>query len=341
MKAITAISLLVVMTGFCYCTNVNSMAPTTSADRAPGSSDVAENLGTTWMPVALNTDDETVSALLNVKGKRIIAGTSAGIYISDDEGNTWTKGNVNEDDKAAVFSLDMDADGIIYAGLSKYGVLVSTNNGDSWTLYNEGLNKGGPRNSYAMLAADGKVFKGTFESGVYMSADKGKSWNPDNNGIPLDLTTSRMVSVMQLAKNSHAIYALTDLGVRYSEDGGSSWQKPAHNGISRLGYLSSLAVSGNLLFAGSTGGDKGVFVSADNGENWQLSGLKDQAPYALFASPKGELFAGTEGEVYRSIDKGKSWTLAGTGLPAKRYMQSVCRHRAAYLPASRTVAFTC
>ena len=282
-----------------------------------------EKQGTQWVPVALNKEGETVSAFVTAKDGKLIAGTSAGIYLSKDKGNTWQPANINAEDKAAVFSLTIDGSGIIYAGLSRYGVLVSSDNGATWKLYNNGLNKGGPRSSYAMVAAGTNILKGSLESGVYLSSDKGQNWQPSNNGIPLDLNTSKMVSVVQLVQNANTVYALTDLGVRYSNDKGKTWNKPAHNGIEKLGYMVSLTVQGNTLFTGISTGQKGVFVSADNGENWKPSGLEGKAPYALFSLPNGSVYAGCSGEVYRSTDKGKTWTLVGSGLPENAFVYAI------------------
>jgi photosystem II stability/assembly factor-like uncharacterized protein len=217
----------------------------------------------------------------------------------------------------------VDASGTIYAGLSRYGVLISEDNGDSWKLYSTGLNKGGPRSSYAMLAAGSNILKGTLESGVYLSTDKGKSWQPSNNGIPLNLIDSKMVSVTQLVQNDKTVYALTDLGVRYSNDKGKTWSKPAHNGIERLGYMQSLAVYKDNLFTGIGTSQKGVFLSTDNGESWKAAGLAGKAVSALFTAANGIVYAGAAGEVFRSADNGKTWTAVGTGLPSNSAVYSI------------------
>lgn len=297
-----------------FCSNADS---TSVNSQAPSSEIITESLGSQWTPVALNDKDETVSAFVTTKKGRLVAGTSAGPFLSDDKGNTWRPATINPDDKAAVFSLTVDASGNIYAGLSRYGVLVSTDNGDSWKVYNTGLNKGGPRSSYAMLSAGNNILKGTLESGVYLSSDKGQSWQPSNNGIPLDLLTNKMVSVTQLVQNDKTVYALTDLGVRYTNDQGKTWNKPAHNGIERLGYMQSLAVTKTNLFTGIGTSQKGVLLSTDNGNNWKPAGLEGKAVSALFTAPNGVLYAGAEGEIFRTTDNGKTWTAIGTGLPKK------------------------
>jgi photosystem II stability/assembly factor-like uncharacterized protein len=321
MRVINIFLLLTVTVCFVFCNNASSSATTLGKGDAP--EQTKESLGTQWTPVALNTADETVSAFVTTKKGRLIAGTSAGPYISDDKGTTWKQANINPDNKSAVFSLAIDNSGIIYAGLTKYGVLVSTDNGDSWILYNTGLKMGGPRSSYAMLASGNNILKGTLESGVYISIDKGQSWNPSNNGIPLNLINNRMVSVTQLVQNANTVYALTDLGVRYSKDNGKTWSKPAHNGINRLGYMSSLAVSNNNLYTGITESQKGVFVSNDNGENWKATGLQGKATNALFTTSSGNIYAGADGEVYRSVDNGQTWTVVGKGLPTGAVIYSI------------------
>jgi photosystem II stability/assembly factor-like uncharacterized protein len=271
----------------------------------------------TWVPVALHDQDETVSAFVLTKDNTLIAGTSAGPFMSSDNGQNWKKISLSEEMRSAVFSLAVGEGGEVYAGLSKYGVLTSSDNGNTWELQNEGLKQGGPRSSYAMLSAGNHVLKGTFESGVYLSDDHGKTWQPSNNGIPLDLNTSRMVSVTQLVQNKNTVFALTDLGVRYSTDQGKTWHKPAHNGIERVGYMLSLATKGDTLYAGVGTAGKGVYYSVDKGENWVKAGLEEEEPYVLHVNANGHLFAGTKnGKVLRSTDGGKSWVLFNKGFPA-------------------------
>ena len=88
------------------------------------------------------------------------------------------------------------------------------------------------------------------------------------------------------------------------------------------GRVSSFAVSGTNLFAGTDGG---VFLSTNNGTNWMAvnSGLPYPYVSALGVSPNGaggtNLFAGIgDGDcgigVFRSTNNGTNWTPANSGL---------------------------
>src|SRR4051794_31556828 len=111
------LTFLCLSTTIVFCNNADSSSLPSQTEK------IAETLGTQWTPVALNDKDETASAFVIAKNGRLVAGTSAGILLSDDKGQSWHAANINPNDKAAVFSLAVDAPGTIYAGLSRYGVL--------------------------------------------------------------------------------------------------------------------------------------------------------------------------------------------------------------------------
>ncbi len=129
MKRTFAATLIIVIisSGFCYCTNLTGKETsqpeqTLIADAAINS--LQENMGTTWTPVALNNDDETVSAFLNVKGKRIVAGTSAGIYLSDDFGKTWSLVGAGLPQGKSVYAIGTTPEGSLLAGVSHSGIYL-------------------------------------------------------------------------------------------------------------------------------------------------------------------------------------------------------------------------
>jgi hypothetical protein len=77
--------------------------------------------------------------------------------------------------------------------------------------------------------------------------------------------------------------------------------------------IQSLAVSGTNLFAGTFGG--GVFRSTNNGTTWNAinTGLTNQQVQSLVVNGTN-LFAGTSGGVFFSANNGASWTDVNAGL---------------------------
>ena len=93
--------------------------------------------------------------------------------------------------------------------------------------------------------------------------------------------------------------------------------------------ITSLSASGAKLFAG-TGGRPGVgvFLSTDNGANWESEsvGLKygyyKGDVFCLYLSGT-DIYAGTDTGVFRSTDNGTSWTGWSTGLPQDCYVTAI------------------
>jgi hypothetical protein len=170
------------------------------------------------------------------------------------------------------------------------GVLLSTNNGQSWTQF--GLQgqfvsalavSGG-----TILAGLGDYFYGYH--GVYRSTDNGQSWAQAGlDGI----------SVKSFAVSGSDVFAATNAGVYRSEHNGQTWTV--------LGTFptASVALSNSRIFAGTY---NGILVSTDNGQTWTPSGLSSHSVYSLLTRDSS-IFAGvSNGGVYRSTNMGQSWT---------------------------------
>ncbi len=117
--------------------------------------------------------------------------------------------------------------------------------------------------------------------------------------------TSRPPNVVTtcLAVSGDYLFAGTMDGVYRSTDYGDTWTKVG------LEYyiVSSLAVSSNIIFAGTMG--SGVFLSTDNGTTWTQSGLASGYIHA-FAIMGTDIFA-AGGGIFRSTDNGATWLNTG------------------------------
>jgi uncharacterized repeat protein (TIGR01451 family) len=228
------------------------------------------------------------------------------------------------------------------------GAYVSSDNGFSWTLTNNGLPGPTPYvNSLAVsgsnifagteqgvflssdnganwvpagidsthiysLATDGtNIFAGSWEDGMYLSADNGQNWTNVSNGLPImGGSYSEIYSILISGSN---IFAGTQNGLFLSSDNGANWTEIS-TGI-MCPDISAITLSGSDIFVGC--GD-GIFRSTNNGINWTevYSGTMVRA----LASDGTNIFAGTWYDgIIMSVDNGLNWTLANNGLPDTYY----------------------
>ena len=237
-----------------------------------------------------------------VSGSNIFAGTGNGVYLSSNNGNSWTALNNGLTTNLNTYSIAISGTNI-YAGKDN-GVFKSINNGTTWTAMNTGLTD---TNIYSLAISGSNIFAGA-GLGVFLSTNNGTNWTAVNNGITI-LETSLTV----LAVNGTNIFVgKYGHGVFLSTNNGTSWTA-INNGLSNLN-ITSLAISGTNIFAGTYGG--GVFLSNDNGVSWTAvnNGLTNL--YINSFSVSGTIiFAGSNGGgVFLSTNNGSSWTAVNNGL---------------------------
>ena len=256
---------------------------------------------------------------LALSGTNLFAATSAGTFLSTDNGTTWRTANV----PFPGFS-HMLYDGSNLFAASGVGVFLSTNMGTSWTAV--GLTNVNVR---ALAMSSTNLFAGTAYIGVFLSTNNGTSWTAVNTGL-----TSLFISALAVgpADNGSAGAGLfagsDDHGVFLTTNNGGIWTA-VNTGLTNP-YVSALAVSpadgpagGTNLFAGTgspPGNPNGVFLSTNNGTSWTsvlISADVQSFAVRLAAGGAGAttVFAGTfGGGVYLFTNNGSSWRRVNTGL---------------------------
>lgn len=229
-------------------------------------------------------------------GERLYAGTNSGVFVSNNDGESWTALNEGLPD-AEVSSL-LASKGRIFAGTEGSGIFVSDDGGTSWHASGEGLTN--PRIS-ALVGLNGRLYVGT-KGGVFVSQDGGATWQAINEGL-----TDTAVNALLVLEDR--LYVGTNDGVFVSRNQGATWQT-ANEGLTGS-TVTSLGVIEETLFAGTLG--DGVFKSED-GVTWQAvnTGLTNLLVRSLQAVG-GQLFAGTDQGIFASSNQGRTWQTVDQG----------------------------
>ena len=299
---------------------------------------LSKNSGDDWGKIESNTMPVNVDSLaIDPKNaSTFYAGTWWRAYKSTDSGKNWRlvkDGMIDDSDVFAVTVDPRNSDHIIASACS--GIYESFNAGDRWAKIN-GI-PGDSRRTYAIVqhpSIAGTVYAAT-NQGFWMTTNGGKSWM---------LTTSRDLMVTSIAVSSEApnrIFIGTSLyGVMVSDDGGKNWRQTNTNFSARFTYAITPDVErADRVYAitqnvGSGGGF--FFYSDDRGQSWQQAKNLDVnriSPYALLQDrvDPNVIYLGTNVGVFRSPDRGVTWTLFTPPKP-----KPVVKRRAVRKPAARS-----
>lgn len=283
---------------------------------------VSKNSGDDWekissesMPVNVNS-----MAIDPRRNSTIYAGTWWRPYKSTDSGKSWRlikSGMIDDSDVFAVTINPRNAEHIIASACS--GIYESFNGGEKWAKI-QGIPAQSRRTRDIVQhpSVPGTVYAATTE-GFWMTTNGGKSWA---------LTTQRNLEINSIAVHpdepNRVFIATNNYGVMVSTDGGKNFTQTNDNFTSRFTYSVTPDVAQpNRLYAtthntASSGGF--FFTSMDGGVTWtQAKGLDINrvSPFAVLQDrvDPNRMFLGTNIGIFRSLDRGISWTLLAPPKP--------------------------
>ncbi|HTY11528.1 MAG TPA: T9SS type A sorting domain-containing protein [Bacteroidota bacterium] len=237
-------------------------------------------------------------------GSNVFSGTSGGIFRSTNNGVTWT--NVSN-----IYTLCFTLKGSeCFAGTEDKGVIVSTDNGETWVQRDLGFT------AYieALATMDSTIFAGG-EGGMFRSTDDGASWTAIENGM-----SAYQAMVTGLAVDGTRLLATTHDGLMISTDEGDSWANLVSNGLPS-GLTNCILIHNSIALEGTPSGvvrstDDGISWNSDNTGLPKVSG--SYVPILSLAANQNMIFAGTSSGLYISMDSGATWNSSNDGLPGNQ-----------------------
>lgn len=263
--------------------------------------------GSSWKNMGLKTSEHISKILVHPENSNVIMvavqgplwskGGERGFYISKDGGTSW-KRTLGDNEWTGVTDIAMDHTNpdILYAATWQRHRTVAAYMG------------GGP------------------ESSIHKSTDGGESWIKISKGLPMSNLGKTGLAISPF--NAETIYAVIETdrktgGLYISRNGGASWSRQSDmvSGGTGPHYYQELYVDphqeGRLYLMNNT-----VLISDDHGKTYRQMNEKnkhvDTHAIAWRNNDPNYVIMGTDGGLYESFDKTKTWRFV-RNLPLTQY----------------------
>jgi photosystem II stability/assembly factor-like uncharacterized protein len=249
--------------------------------------------------------------------------TNDAVYKSRDGGGTWEKFPSFSARRVTTVAIDPMLPATIYAGTMGDAVYKSPDGGQHWLPHNVGLKEHVSFvNQFVFHPALSEKIYAATTVGAYYTKDAGREWEERMNGMKeVHIVTSIAIN----PKDPTILYGGTTGGVYRSDDAAMSWKKINNGLIPESELMASMALGVNaieidhmnpdIVYAGTT---KGLFRTANKGEQWERIGLSLPDPFvssiAIHPAEPSLLYIGGPGGVWKSPDSGKTWGAMNQGL---------------------------
>jgi len=268
----------------------------------------------------------------------------AGVFRSQDHGQSWTPGNSTQFAAGVIgIMVDPQTPGRLYA-TTYTGLFTSEDGGDSWQPLGAGL----PTNAVAQLIIDPQTPTNLYGQGwlgVLRSEDRGQSWIIANAGLPpgyynqtptarsltLDpQTPTTLYTLIEYYNNDDQTFTT---GVFKSTDGARNWAE-SNKGLPDYSYPAQLVIDPQAPDTLYVRGwpyyptDAQIYRSVNGGSTWsavKVRGIATEPGYGVFdqlavdPNRAGVLYATAGNSFYSSVDRGSHWYALPAGLPKDVY----------------------
>ncbi|MDX2134691.1 MAG: hypothetical protein SFV52_07890 [Saprospiraceae bacterium] len=271
-----------------------------------------------------------------------------GLFKSTDGGRNWTRVGLENSEHISKIVIHPQNSSVVYVAVPgplwsdspDRGLYKTVDGGKTWEKILFADEKTGcadiivdPRNPDVLLASLWQFRRTPYSfvsggpgSALYKSTDGGKTWRKVTRGLPAG-TFGRIALALapSAPDNMLAIVESENTSLLISSDGGESWnyQSATANVTARPFYFSTLVVDPHdpkrvyrPAFSLSISNDGGYsFFEAGNEGGWVHADH-----HALWINPDNtqQMYLGTDGGVYMSLDRGLTWSHQNT-LPVSQF----------------------
>lgn len=280
----------------------------------------SSDFGESWQELGVSNLSITKISLFgdNIYINEYLPLSADWLWESTDKGNNWNK--VQNSHGVSSFFRD---ENIFIEGLNFYGSMISRDNGNNWERNPISVN-----DEFAEYLTDslhstfiynidkmGDKLIAASNAGIFVSSDNGYTWEStyqrENFGNAYSIYEKNNI----LYSSNYYFLPLRNcpIGNLYmSYDEGENWIKINKEPL--IYRIRSIAVAGDTIYAGTAG--YGLFFSVNKGKTWgKVQIVKDSEPRAkninnIFTIyiENDNIVLGTYGGIYKSIDKGLTWT---------------------------------
>ncbi|WP_295792018.1 sialidase family protein [Mucilaginibacter sp.] len=220
----------------------------------------------------LNAPNKGIN-VLELVNNTIYAGIGNNLYISNDEGATWTSSEIGKPGLADVTAIKV-FNNIVYAGTNASGVFSSSDGGKTWTnngpFFNTGVTSFAERNNNLYAATDG--------DGVMILNQASAKWEPFNNNLPQIITSYTVFKIVNTNNTLVAAAGVNSTFYHYDFTN-NQWVESA---LPKLGSYLVDAIYDNGAIIG-IGTERKIIRSVNNGIDWtyDTKDLQETLPGAL------------------------------------------------------------
>lgn len=268
--------------------------------------------------------ESVVSIALHPKNPDILyVATNDAVYKSRDGGGSWEKFPSFSARRVTTLAIDPLLPATVYAGTMGDAVYKSPDGGQRWLAHNVGLKEHVSFiNQFVFHPAASEQIYAATTVGAFYTKDAGREWQERMNGMKeVHIVTSIAIN----PKDPTVLYGGTTGGVYRSDDAALNWKKINNGLIPDSELMAAMALGVNaieiertnpdIVYAGTT---KGLFRTADRGEQWERIGQTLPDPYVsslvLHPTDSSLLYVGGPAGVWKSSDGGGTWQAINHGL---------------------------